>query len=488
MPAVRQIIIRIFIFVSILFINGKAAGQWGLIDSLFALSARIDTTDYFPYYYNDAIDYNLMIAASKGYLSEIKRLISKGADVNASTTEGATPLIFAISNNRLSSVQTLLSYNPSLNTKTANYETPLLIAVKNQSLEITEALIRAGADMDITDRHGATPLHHAALDGYLEIADLLIYYEASLNSRSVEGTTPLLAAIWAGNTDVADLLVQKGADLELTDNDGFTPFLLASFYGDTLMMDILYKKRANIYAMNKSRYNALSLTILTGNVSATEFLLKIGNKWGDNNNTVINPYSVAVKYQRKEVIGMLKNNNVPGQLKRKIDQMAISLSPRFTVHDIYTGFNLSFKEPYLNLGFMIGCDTKLWYTRLLQKNSENTFYQYMDKGSLVYAGIFKDFALTSYYDRFNFSVSTSLSAGYSFGNKLKGTSIAPENIIKAIPAVALKLTRQNISFNLGLEYVKTEFYHVGPVWIRAGITYNHYFDNVRTKIKPIKWN
>ena len=33
-----------------------------------------------------------MVAASKGYDQEIERLISKGADINAETEEGATPL------------------------------------------------------------------------------------------------------------------------------------------------------------------------------------------------------------------------------------------------------------------------------------------------------------------------------------------------------------------------------------------------------------
>jgi hypothetical protein len=187
------------------------------------------------------------------------------------------------------------------------------------------------------------------------------------------------------------------------------------------------------------------------------------------------------------LITILKNNNVPGQLKYEIDQVAFTASTRFFVHDIYTGISLSFKEPYLNAGFTIGCDMKLWYTRVLMKNSDQLFYQYMDKGAVAYAGVFKDFPLTDYNNRFNYFFSTSLLAGYSFGNKLKGTLITAENKFKVIPAISLKMTRLNLSFNLGLEYVKTDFYHNGPIWLRAGISYNYFFDNVRTKIKPIKW-
>lgn len=489
MSAIRLIIIRILFLVIVLLIPGKALSQWSFIDRLAdsLLNVQIDTSDYFPYEYTDALDYNLMIAASKGYGSEIKRLIDKGADINAETMEGATPLVFAVTNNRIFSVMTLLNYKPDLDITTKDHETPLLIAVKNRYFEICELLIRAGADVNKSDNHRATPLHHAALNGYLDIADLLIYYEASLDSRSVEGTTPLLAAIWAGNTDVADLLIQDGANLEVSDNDGFTPFLLSSFYGDTLMMDILYKKGADIYATNNARHNALTLTILTGNTYATEFLLKIGKEWGNPDNDALNPYTVAAKYQRNDLITILKNNNVPGQLEYGIDQVAITASARFFVHDFYTGISLSFKEPFLNAGLIVGCDMKLWYTRVLMKNSDQLFYQYMDKGAVAYAGVFKDFALTNYVNRFNYSFSTSLLAGYSFGNKLKGTLITAENKFKVIPAISIKMIKLNFAFNLGLEYVKTDFYKNGPVWFRAGISYNYYFDNVRTKIKPINW-
>ena len=488
MSAVRLIIIRISFLIAIVVNAGTVYGQWKLIDSVSIANSPIDTSDYIPFFYTGAVDYNLMIAASRGYQTEIERLISKGADVNAETNEGATPLVFAVSNNQLAAVKILLANNPILDKTTGSYETPLLIAVKNRFFEVAEVLVRAGADVNFRDRYGATPLHHASLNGYLDLVDLLLYYDASLDLKTVEGTTPLLAAIWAGNTDIADLLIQKGANLEAKDNDGFTPFLMASYYGDTLMMDILYRKGADIYATNNDHHNALSLTIITGQSHAADFLFKIGNKWAKPGNDAVDLYSVATKYRRTEMIKILKNNNIPGKLKYEIDQVALSVSSRFFIHDLYTGISLAFKEPYLNAGFIVGCDLKLWYTKVLIKNSENLFYQYMDKGSVVYAGVFKDFALTDYTDKFNYLFSTSLLAGYSFGNSLKGTLLATDNKLKVIPGISLKMTKTNLTLNLGMEYVKTEFYHTGPVWLRLGVSYNYFFDKVRTKIKPIKWN
>jgi ankyrin repeat protein len=479
--------LHIFLTFSFFLISGKTEGQLAGINYAATEDNFIDTTDYIPFFYEGALDYNLMIAASEGYSSEIERLIRKGADVNAETIEGASPLIFAVTYNRLEAVNTLLTYNPLLDKLTSNYETPLLIAVKNRNFEITEVLIRAGADIDYTDRYGATPLNHASLYGYTEIVDLLLYYDASVELKSAKGTSPLLASISAGYADVAEILIRNGANMESRDNDGFTPFLMASFKGDTLIMNILYKKGVDIYATNKSNYNALTLAILADRSEAAEFLLRKGDKWTGSGPDEVDPYNVASKYRRKNMVDLLKRNNVPGHLRYGFDQVSISASSRFFVNDFYSGLSLSLKEPYLNGGIIAGCDVKLWYTKVLVKESEHLFYQYLEKGAVAYAGLFKDFALTDRIDRSNLAFSTALLTGYSFGNKQKGTLIAPGNKLKVIPAISLKLEKKDLSITLGMEYVKTEFYNTGPIWIRAGISYNLFFDNVRTQIKPIKW-
>jgi len=488
MSSVRVIILRIFVLAGILLNPCTLNAQWTLIDSLLEIGAiEIDTSEYMPLFYSGALDYNLMIAASHGYAAEVERLIKMGADVDGRTDSGATPLIFAVTYNRVAAVGALIYFQADLDVVTNRGETPLLISVKNRNFEITEALIRAGADIDFADRHGATPLHYATLYGYLDIVDLLLYYNASIDTKSEEGNTPLLVSVWAGYADVADLLIQNGANMEARDNEGFTPFLMAAFYGDTLLMDLLYKKGVDIYAVNKSNHNALTLSILGNHIEATKLLFRMGNKWSDSNEA-ISPYSVASKYRRKEVVRILEENNVPGGLKYEIDEVAISLSTRFSFHDLYSGMSFSFKEPFLNAGITLGCDTKLWYSKVLMKNAENLYYQYLDKGSIAYAGLFKDFVLIDSPDRFNCLFSPSLLAGYSFGNKLKGTLISPENKFLFIPAISFKFTRMNFTLNVGAEYLKTGYLQNGPVWLRLGCAYNYFFDDVRTRVKNIKWS
>lgn len=449
-------------------------------------SEGYDTTEYVPIIYKGALDYDLMIAASHGYTGEINRLILKGADLFAQTQQGATALIFAITNNQTKTAEMLIDYGSDPAKITAQGETALILAVKNQNSEIAEALIRAGADVDIPDRHEATPLHYASAYDFLQITDMLLYYDASKDKQTTEGSTPLLASVWAGNADVADLLIQNGADIEAKDNEGFTPFLMAALNGDTVIMQLLYKKGADIYAVNNSDHNALDLSIISGEASATQYLLKLG-KWDNQGKRVINPYTVAAKYRRKDIVSILKKNDIPGNIVHKIDQVDISVSSRFFFHDIYSGMSLSFKEPYLNGGIIFGFDTKLWYTRVLMKQSEHTYYQYMDKGSVIYGGLFKDFSLSDFAFRGNYEISGSLCAGYRFGDELKGTLYSPPSRLMIIPGIGVKWTKKDLSFSLGAEYMNTAFFHTGPFWLRLGATYNLFFDRVRAERKVLKW-
>jgi ankyrin repeat protein len=465
-----------------LFITGSIYSQISDPDT-----AVYDTTDYVPSFYKGAVDYNLMIAASKGYTTEINRLIMNGADIFAETDQGVTPLIFAISNNHTRVAKLLIDFGSDVNKVTIKGDSPLLIAVKNQNEELAEALIRAGSNIDITDRYDASPLHYASVYGYLQLVDILLYYEAPIDKKTIDGSTPLLASIWAGYADIADLLIQNGANKEARDNEGFTPFLMAALNGDTLIMQLLFKNGVNIYATNNSDNNALNLTIIADRTDAIKYLLKIGNKWGEKDSEAVNPIKVASKYQRKEIIKLFQENKIPGNIKYEIDQVDITASARLLSHDIYTGVSLSFKEPYLNGGLILGCDFKPWYTRVLLKQSEHAFYQYMQKGSVVYAGLFKDFAITHNPFKPNYEFSASLSAGYSFGNILKGSVYIPENKFLIIPSCSFRWIKRDYSFSLGTQYLKTDFYRVGPIWLKFGASYNLYFDNVRIKAKTLKW-
>ncbi|HRR15790.1 MAG TPA: ankyrin repeat domain-containing protein [Bacteroidales bacterium] len=434
------------------------------------------------------LNYALLTAAAEGKINSIRWLIKYGADVNTSTMEGVTPLHFAVGNDKTEAVKVLLEYGPKLDVLSNYSESPLHIAVKKNNTEIAEILARAGADVNIRDRFGATPLHYACAYGYFSAADMLLYYDAAIYTKDNEGTTPLMAAVWAGHANIADLLLQNGADPSDRDNDGFTPFLIAAQNGDTLIMDLLIKRFVNIYETNNYNYNALDLCIMSNHKEALEYLLRKGDKWSSSEQSkAVSPYAVAIAYGRTELINLLTKYNIPQTIHKGFDQVNIVSSTKFNLHDIYTGISASFKEPLRNFGVLSGIDFKPAYTRVIIKKEGDVYYQYMDKSYLFYAGLFKDFRLTDYPLRGNWTLTASLSGGYFFANRLKGTNETPGGKIKILPAAGLKWTKNNLLLKAELEYFRTPFYKIGPLWITAGIGYTIYFNKIRAPGKYIRW-
>jgi len=144
-------------------------------------------------------------------------------------------------------------------------------------------------------------------------------------------------------------------------------------------------------------------------------------------------------------------------------------------------------EPTKNIGFIFGFDTRLWYSRVMLKSDDNLYYQYMEKSSLVYAGVFKDIKLTDNPLRWNIYFSGSLSGGYWFGNDFRGTNTSPENKFVVLPAAGFKMVKNSYSIQAGLEYMNTGYYKMWPVWLRIGLAYNFDFEFGKTPVKTIKW-
>jgi ankyrin repeat protein len=465
--------------------------SFGLSARLVSQVAVLDTTNELsnPLTMAEQLDLNnyLLLASSSGQIVVIDWVLRQGADINWKTGENATPIMIAVTNNKVPAVKVLLRYKPDLNTMTIYSETPLLAAVKNGNLEIAELLIRDSADINLADKHGASPLHYASIYGSLDITDMLLYYEAKIDSKTNDGTTPLLSAIWSGYRDIADLLIQKGANCEEKDNQGFTPLMVAAQNGDTIMIELLLKKRVSLYETNDFNYDALDIAIRSDKSGAVKYLLGKGYNWNKKLPNTTNPFSIAVKYSRTDITKILKEYKVPENTPFGFDQVIISASAKFCFHDYYTGFNLAFKEPHLNGGIIAGFDFKPDYTRVLIKVNENTFYQYQDKSYLGYAGVFKEIPLTNRPFRANWSFSSSVVAAYSFGNKLKGSDISPGNVFKVIPSVGFKRAGNSFSVYGNIDYLKTEFYKIGPLWFRLGVSFNMFLDHDRAPLKNIKW-
>jgi cytohesin len=115
-------------------------------------------------------------AASQGDLPRAKMLLSKGADANAADGFFGSPLIAAASSSP-SVVNLLLQQDAKSTLNTARHPdesaTALMIAAAQGRVEIVRALLRAGADPLIKDRNGKTALDYAKQGRNGEVIRLL---------------------------------------------------------------------------------------------------------------------------------------------------------------------------------------------------------------------------------------------------------------------------------------------------------------------------
>ena len=107
---------------------------------------------------NDKDESVLMLAALKGYLPLVQKLVDNDADVNKT---GWTPLHYAASGGHVPVIAHLLEHSAYIDAESPNGTTPLMMAAMYGSPEAVKHLIQAGADLTLKNQLGLTALDFA---------------------------------------------------------------------------------------------------------------------------------------------------------------------------------------------------------------------------------------------------------------------------------------------------------------------------------------
>ena len=225
----------------------------------------------------------LMWAVSQQHAALVPLLVQRGADVNAVSARevwerqvtdeprekwlppgGMSPLMFAAREGCLSCIEPLLDAGADIDAATATGITPLLGAIINGYYDVAWLLVQRGANVNLNDETNRSPLYAAVHFNIMpesnrpspydfenehsayELAELLLEKGADVNvqltalipfrlkldrgtdSMLVAGTTPFLRAAKSADLPMMHLLLTHGADPKLTTSQGVDPLMTAA--------------------------------------------------------------------------------------------------------------------------------------------------------------------------------------------------------------------------------------------------------------------
>lgn len=146
----------------------------------------------------------LLAASRKGDMAAIKELLDKGADVNAKTDYGVTPLSYACDRGHLEVVRILIERGADINAKDTFYEaTPLEWAISKNHVAVVKLLLEKGAQSKEKAMAGAVQ------EGKLEIAKAIL--DLGRLKQEVLNNC-LVVATYKKHTEIAELLKKAGAN------------------------------------------------------------------------------------------------------------------------------------------------------------------------------------------------------------------------------------------------------------------------------------
>lgn len=163
---------------------------------------------------------DLLVAARRGQLAEVTKLLAAGAPIEAKNQYGATPLYLAVFNGHTEVAKFLLEKGANPNVTDTFYKSSVLdSALQKQKAEIVKALVASGAAVSPRQLNMAVgadiPTLQAALTAAFKPEDL---------------TGALKAAIAAKKDDAAAVLRKAGAKEPV--NVNLSPETLASYAGE----------------------------------------------------------------------------------------------------------------------------------------------------------------------------------------------------------------------------------------------------------------
>lgn len=214
------------------------------------------------------------LAARLGNAQVLKQLMVHGADVNAKTSTGDTPLMVSARAGHPDCFLELIKFGADLGIVNHEGDTAIMIAERISFhfsvVDIFMRTLNCGAGLVSSDMTLFSPLHFFARSGRAEPLLMMLHQSASdLNKLDGSGLTPVMVAAASGHVDIFRILVMAGADITIRNAEGKS------------LMSIIRQKSSEIRDCFEQILLQASLTnTLTGQTSfrPLHYAARIGDK------------------------------------------------------------------------------------------------------------------------------------------------------------------------------------------------------------------
>ncbi len=219
-----------------------------------------------------------------GY-EQAKLVYLKGIKIDYRGPDAYRLLCLAAENGDNRIVRLLISRGVNVNSR--HYKeygsTPLFEAVTSGKPETVKTLLKAGANPDLYNRYWGTPMHGIVYynsekklqpEKAYKIADLLIKSGAGTNTRNKDGETPLHNL--NRYPEIIELLIKHGADIRGKDNKGALPIHHAAGWGKGESIKIYLDMGIDINVRDSEGRTPLHYAIQEENNKSTLFLIEKG--------------------------------------------------------------------------------------------------------------------------------------------------------------------------------------------------------------------
>lgn len=226
------------------------SGNCDAIQHFISMGAKINTTNK-----HGKMPIHRLSLTRKNFPGMLNLLLQYGAEINAKSKSGNTPILYAAYQGRSPvELKQMVRNGADWQICNKNGNTVLHLAVEGGNWKAIKYFVSNGANINITNKYGEMPIHFMGLTekNFDKILSVLLLHGTDINAKSKSGNTPILCATYHGSSETElKQMVENGADWKICNMDGKSVLHLSVEYGNLKAFKYFVSIGANINIINK---------------------------------------------------------------------------------------------------------------------------------------------------------------------------------------------------------------------------------------------